>query len=125
MKLWLSSAIAIAFWTTGCASNTGTEQASAPVQPPPTQSVQPQPMQPLPEVARPALPPLTQPRSVRLTAQQELAKYCRVCVLDTGQKMEEPLPAHLDIKHGGKTYKNCSEECKRRFAANPKRYVLK
>ncbi len=80
MKLWLFPTIAVAFWTTGCASNTGTERASAPVEPPPTQPVQPQP-----EVERPALPQLTQPRPVKLTAQQELAKFCRVCVLDTGQ----------------------------------------
>jgi hypothetical protein len=122
MKHWFFPIVAIAVWTTGCASNT--EQAAAPTQPS-AQMVQPQPPQTQPEVTAPAQPRLLPPQPVKLTPQQELARYCRVCVMDTGQRMEEPLPSHLDVKHGGKTYKNCSEECKRRFAANPKRYAMK
>src|SRR4028119_470809 len=117
MNRWLSPIVAVAFCITGCASNTRTEQAAAPVTPSPTQSVQPQTPQDQPEVAtpevtRPAQPQLTQPRTVKLTPQQELARYCRVCVLDTGDKIDEYLPPQLDTKHGGKTYKNCSEQCK-------------
>src|SRR4028119_1517624 len=114
MKRWFFPIIAVAFLTTGCASDSGTEQASAPIQPPPIQSAPPL-VPPQPEVASPVRPQPIQPQSVKLTPQQELAKYCRVCVLDTGQRMEEPLPSHLNVKHGGKTYKNCSEVCKTRF----------
>ncbi len=60
----------------------------------------------------------------KLTATQELAKYCRVCVVDKGEKMEEFLPTRLDKTHQGQTYKFCSEPCRKSFDANPKKYQL-
>ena len=103
MKQWLLPIIAVAALATGCASNT--EPAAVPTQSPQAQS------------------PQTQP--VKLTAQQELLKYCRVCVVDKGEKIEEFFPARLDTKHGGKTYKFCSDDCKKKFDADSKRYALK
>jgi hypothetical protein len=50
MKRWLSLPLVIALFTTGCAPTT--QQASAPTQP-------------------------AQPQPVKLTAEQELTKYCR------------------------------------------------
>ncbi len=61
---------------------------------------------------------------VKLTATQEFAKYCRVCVVDKKQKMEEFLPTRLNLKRGGETYKFCSEPCRHSFDANPKKYQL-
>jgi YHS domain-containing protein len=65
------------------------------------------------------------PKVIKLTATEELAKYCRVCVLDRGEKMEEYLPSRLDVKHDGQTYKFCSEPCKKKFEANKKKYTVK
>jgi hypothetical protein len=61
---------------------------------------------------------------VKLTATQELAKYCRVCVVDKDEKMEEFLPTRLDKTHEGKLYKFCSEPCRKSFDAKPARYAL-
>ncbi|HEX9996388.1 MAG TPA: YHS domain-containing protein [Abditibacterium sp.] len=61
---------------------------------------------------------------VKLTSAQELAKYCRVCVLDKGEKMEEFMPSRLDKKYQGQTYKFCSEPCRKSFDAKPARYAL-
>jgi ABC-type Zn2+ transport system substrate-binding protein/surface adhesin len=61
---------------------------------------------------------------VKLSSTQELAKYCRVCVVDRGEKMEEFLPSRLDKKQGEKTYKFCSEPCRKSFDAKPARYAL-
>ncbi len=102
MKRWFFSVIAAVFWTAGCASNN--QQAAAP-----------------PQVAQSQ--PQTQP--VKLTPEQELTKYCRVCVIDKGEKIEEFFPSRLDTKHGGKTYKLCSDDCKKKFDANSNRYALK
>ena len=85
----------IALLAAGCAAKT--EQAAVPVQTLPAQ----------------------------LTAQQELAKYCRVCVVDKGEKIEEFFPSRLDTKRDGETYKFCSDNCKKKFDADPKRYALK
>ena len=63
--------------------------------------------------------------AVKLTAAQELAKFCRVCVVDKGEKIEEYFPSRLDTKHDGKTYKLCSDDCKTKFDATPKKYALK
>ncbi len=62
---------------------------------------------------------------VKLTAQQELAKYCRVCVVDKGEKIEEFFPSRLDTKKNGNTYKFCADICKKKFDAAPKKYLLK
>ncbi len=98
MKHWFFLAVAVALSAAGCASNT--QQAAAP-----TQAAQTQP--------------------VKLTPQQELTKYCRVCVVDKGEKIEEFFPSRLDTKQGGKTYKFCADDCKKKFDANSKRYALK
>ena len=63
-------------------------------------------------------------KPAKLTATQELAKYCRVCVVDKGEKMEEFLPSRLTKTVGGKAYKFCSEPCRKSFDAKPARYVL-
>lgn len=62
---------------------------------------------------------------VELTPQQELAKFCRVCVVDRGEKIEEYLPSRLDTKADGQTYKFCTDGCKKKFDANQKPYLLK
>jgi YHS domain-containing protein len=103
MKRLIFAAIAVALGTAGCTSNT--QQVSTPAQPAPAQ---PAPAQP-----------------VKLSADQELAKYCRVCVVDKGEKIEEYFPSRLDTKRGGKTYKFCADDCKKKFDANAKRYALK
>jgi YHS domain-containing protein len=108
MKHWLLPTVAAVLWTAGCASNT--KQTSAPTQ---TSQTQPQAQ----------TEPQAQP--VKLTPEQELTKYCRVCVIDKGEKIEEFFPSRLDTKHGGKTYKLCSDDCKKKFDANSKRYALK
>ena len=70
--------------------------------------------------------PRAQPvQVVKLTPEQELARYCRVCVVDSGEKMEEYLPTRLDTKRDGKTYRFCTDGCRKKFAANPGRYTLK
>jgi YHS domain-containing protein len=61
---------------------------------------------------------------VKLTTQQELAKYCRVCVVDKGEKIEEFFPSRLDTKKNGQTYKFCTDNCKKAFDAEPKKYLL-
>ncbi len=63
--------------------------------------------------------------AVALTPQQELAKFCRVCVVDKGEKIEEYLPSRLDTKVGEQTYKFCTDGCKKKFDANKKTYLLK
>ena len=65
------------------------------------------------------------PAPAKLSAQQELAKYCRVCVVDKGEKIEEFFPSRLDTKRGGQTYKFCTDGCKKKFDASPGRYALK
>ena len=67
----------------------------------------------------------TTAQPVKLSAEQELAKYCRVCVLDDGEKIEEYLPSRLDTRFADKTYKLCSDDCKKKFDADPKKYALK
>jgi YHS domain-containing protein len=78
------------------------------------------------QTAAPAAPvaKATAAAPVKLTATQELAKYCRVCVVDKGEKMEEFLPTRLNLKSSGQTYKFCSEPCRKNFDANPKKYQL-
>lgn len=61
---------------------------------------------------------------IKLTATQELAKYCRVCVVDRGEKMEEFLPTRLNLQSGGHLYKFCSPPCRESFEARPERYQL-
>jgi hypothetical protein len=96
--------MAAALWTAGCASKN--QQAAAPGDSAATnQSAQTQP--------------------VKLTPEQELTKYCRVCVVDKGERIEEFFPSRLDTQHGGKTYKFCSDDCKKKFDASSKRYALK
>lgn len=63
--------------------------------------------------------------TVEPTPQQELAKFCRVCVVDRGEKIEEYLPSRLDTEVGGQTYKFCTDDCKKKFDANQKPYLLK
>jgi len=98
MKRWLFPTVVIALWTSGCTSQT--ERAATPIQSAPVQPV-------------------------KLTADQELAKYCRVCVVDKGEKIEEYFPSRLDTKKGGKTYKFCADDCRKKFDANFKRYAVK
>lgn len=73
---------------------------------------------PQPQTAAP------QAKPVALTPQQELAKFCRVCVVDKGEKMPEFLPTRLDAKHAGQSYKFCSDVCRKKFDADEKRYAL-
>ena len=81
-----------------------------------------------PQTSAPATaPPVAQTPAkapVKLSATQELTKFCRVCVLDKGEKMEEFLPSRLDKTHGGKLYKFCSEPCRKSFDAKPALYAL-
>lgn len=77
---------------------------------------------PAPTVAPVAKAPAKAP--AKLTATQELAKYCRVCVVDKGEKMEEFLPTRLDKKHQGQTYKFCSDPCRKSFDAKAEKYQL-
>lgn len=63
--------------------------------------------------------------AVELKPEQELAKFCRVCVVDRGEKIEEYLPSRLDTKVGDQTYKFCTDGCKKKFDANQKPYLLK
>src|SRR5690606_33964268 len=63
--------------------------------------------------------------AVELTPQMELAKFCRVCVVDRGEKIEEYLPSRLDTKVGDQTYKFCTDGCKKKFDASKKPYLLK
>ena len=65
------------------------------------------------------------PAPAKLSPQQELAKFCRVCVVDNGEKIEEFFPSRLDTQKGGRTYKFCTDGCKKKFDANFKRYALK
>ena len=65
-----------------------------------------------------------QPKPVALTPTQELAKFCRVCVVDKGEKMPEFLPSRLDVKRGAQTYKFCADSCREKFDKNAKRYAL-
>jgi hypothetical protein len=107
MKQWyFLLAVALA----GCTP--GTEEAA-----PPSQTA---PAQPAKTAAKPAAKP-----AAKLTTAQELAKYCRVCVVDKGERMEEFFPSRLDTKKEGRTYKFCSDDCKKKFDANSKRYALK
>jgi len=99
-NLFIPAALA-ALCIAGCTSNS--EET-----PPPVPAAKPAPVKP-----------------VKLTAEQELAKYCRVCVLDKNEKIEEFFPSRLDTKHGGKTYKFCADGCKKKFDANVKRYAIK
>jgi hypothetical protein len=108
MKQWILPTIAAVLWTAGCTSNT--QQASAPTQ---AARVQTQPQA------------QTQAQPVKLTPEQELTKYCRVCVVDKGERIEEFFPSRLDTQHGGKTYKFCSDDCKKKFDAGSRRYALK
>ena len=102
MKHWFYPAIALLI--TGCASNT--QQSSTPPQ----------------ATMQSAAQSTKQP--IKLTTEQELTKYCRVCVVDKGEKIEEFLPSRLDTKKGGKTYKFCSDDCQKKFVANSKPYAL-
>lgn len=60
-----------------------------------------------------------------LTPEQELAKYCRVCVVDNGEKVEEYLPTRLDTKQNDKTYRFCRDECQKKFVADKAKYAVK
>jgi hypothetical protein len=64
-------------------------------------------------------------KSASLSPQEELKKFCRVCVQDKGEKIEEFLPTRLDTPHAGQTYKFCSDDCKKSFNAAPQKYALK
>jgi hypothetical protein len=66
-----------------------------------------------------------EPKPVALTPQQELAKFCRVCVVDKGEKMPEFLPTRLEVKRAGQSYKFCSDVCRKKFDGQEKRYLLK
>lgn len=91
----------------GCASNdTSTPQPSSSNQ-----------------VTLQATPPAAAP--AKLTPSQELSKFCRVCVVDRGERMEEFLPSRLDAVFEGNTYKFCTENCRKRFDADKRRYALK
>jgi YHS domain-containing protein len=105
MRFPILAVLPTALLFAGCGSNTEQAQTS-PTGNAPTAQVAP-----------------TQP--VKLTATQELAKYCRVCVVDKGEKIEEFFPSRLDTKHKGKTYKFCADHCKKKFDSNPKRYAVK
>ena len=80
-----------------------------------------------PVTQTPTKAPVTQTPTkapAKLTSAQEIAKFCRVCVVDKGERMEEFLPTRLDKKHEGKLYKFCSEPCRKSFDASPKKYQL-
>jgi hypothetical protein len=103
MKRWLFSIVAVVLGAVGCTSQT--EQSSTPTE---SRSSQSAPVQP-----------------VKLTPEQELAKFCRVCVVDKDEKIEEFFPSRLDTQHSGKTYKFCSDDCKKKFDVNSSRYAVK
>jgi YHS domain-containing protein len=98
-KIWIISPLALILG--GC--------SSPPAAAPPPEA---------PPVAEATAPP-------QLTATQELAKFCRVCVVDKGEKMEEFLPSRLNVQYKGQTYKFCSEPCRKEFNAAPTKYALK
>ena len=111
MKRWLFSVAVVMLWAAGCTSNN--QQAAAP------------PGLAAPDVSSaPATNQSAQTQPVKLTPEQELKKYCRVCVVDKGEKIEEFFPSRLDTKHAGKTYKFCSDDCRKKFDANSQRYAL-
>jgi hypothetical protein len=60
-----------------------------------------------------------------VNVEAELAKFCRVCVVDKGEKMPEYLPSRLNTKQGALTYKLCSDDCKKKFDATPAKYLIK
>lgn len=72
-----------------------------------------------------APPPPKPVQAAKLSPQAELAHNCRVCVVDKGEKIEEFFPSRLDTKRGGQIYKFCTDDCKKKFDASPKRYALK
>ena len=111
MKQWIFPTVAVVLWTAGCASNN--QQAS-----PPAGAIAPT------GATASATIESAQTQPVKLTAEQELTKYCRICAVDKGEKIEEFFPSRLDTQHGGKTYKFCSDDCKKKFDANSKRYAL-
>ena len=98
MKPWLL--ILLALGAAGCSSSAPQTQTQAPAPPKPVQAA-------------------------KLSPQAELARYCRVCVVDKGEKIEEFFPSRLDTKRGGQIYKFCTDDCKKKFDASPKRYALK
>ena len=101
MKRWIFSVLTLAL--AGCAASEPQATTSAP-----------------PKLAQ------TKPtQAAKLSPQAELAKFCRVCVIDKGEKIEEFFPSRLDTKRGGKTYKFCMDDCKKKFDASPQRYALK
>lgn len=59
-----------------------------------------------------------------LSVDEELARYCRVCVVDSGVKHEEYLPTRLDQQRDGKTYRFCKDDCRAKFDAAPERYLV-
>jgi hypothetical protein len=103
MRFHVFAALPIALLVSGCGSNTEQAQTST--------------------TTRTAQVAATQPP--KLTPTQELTKYCRVCVVDKGERMEEFFPSRLDTRHKGKTYKFCADRCQKLFVANPKRYEVK
>jgi hypothetical protein len=55
----------------------------------------------------------------------EVDRYCRVCYVDGGHKMGGYLPERLNVAYEGKTYAFCSDDCRKKFEANPAKYALK
>jgi hypothetical protein len=119
MKQWFFPTVAVAFLAAGCASQPGQAPQSS------HQQAQTQPAQTQPAQTQPAQTQPAQTQPVKLTTEQELAKYCRVCVVDKGEKIEEFFPSRLDTPKDGQTYKFCSDDCKKKFDANSKQYALK
>lgn len=85
----------------GCAAQTPEQPEPAPIQ---AADVQPPPAPDSPE---------------------DLARYCRVCVVDKGERIEEYLPSRLDTAHDGRTYRFCRDSCQEAFEAEPGKYAVK
>ncbi|HEX8834078.1 MAG TPA: hypothetical protein VF719_07745 [Abditibacteriaceae bacterium] len=100
MKQWILPAVAVALGIGGCSAKNETASVTT----------------------APAPAPVEQ---AKLTPAQELTKYCRVCVVDKGERIQEFFPSRLDTKRGANLYKFCSDDCKNKFDANAKRYALK
>jgi YHS domain-containing protein len=66
----------------------------------------------------------TAPAAAALTVDDELARYCRVCAVDTGVKHEEYLPTRLNVEREGRTYRFCKDDCRKAFDKEPGKYTV-
>lgn len=64
------------------------------------------------------------PAQAKLSPTQQLAKTCRVCVVESGQFIEEFLPSRLDKKVNGQTYRFCADKCREKFDKSPQKFLV-